>query len=83
MPSRTIRVGTLLSVIVLTSAVIASAQSQLVPLVTDKTPLALSDRLGYVYDDDVNQAGDFAFIGNSGSALFLRRVGASSPARIF
>jgi hypothetical protein len=83
MVSRTVQVGVLLPVLILVSSFVARGQSQLVPLVTDKTPLALSDRFGYVFDDDINQAGDLVFIGNLNSALFLRRAGDSAATRVF
>jgi hypothetical protein len=55
--------GIFLSVLILVVvSAAANAQSQPVPLVTDKTPLALSERFGYPSDDAINQAGDFVFV---------------------
>jgi hypothetical protein len=71
MHSNPVRIGAFLSALMLVGSAIATGQSQLVPLVTDKTPLALSDRFGYPYDDAINQAGDFVFVGNMGTAIFL------------
>jgi hypothetical protein len=59
-------------------AVPAAAQRQLVPLVTDNTPLPLSNKLGITGPAVLNQGGDYAFIGNGSSALFLRRAGTST-----
>jgi hypothetical protein len=61
----------------------ARAQSQLVPLVTDQTPMALSNYFGRAYVGLVNQAGDYAFWGIDSSALFLRRASASAPIYVF
>ena len=62
--------------------VVGVAQSRLVPILTDQTPLALSNMFGKVELSTVNQAGDFAFLGRGGTALFLRRANASEPVRI-
>jgi hypothetical protein len=59
----------------------AGAQ-QLVPLVTDQTPLTLSSTFGVPAGAVLNQAGDYAFLGNRASAIFLRRAGAPSPVRV-
>jgi hypothetical protein len=58
---------------------LAQSQSQLVPLVTDQTPLALSNQYGVPQISAVNQSGDYAFIGNLNTAVYYRRAGASSP----
>jgi len=61
----------------------AHAQSQLVPLVTNRTPLPLSNYFGMVSYSDVNQAGDYAFVvGGRTPALFLRRANDSAPVRV-
>ncbi len=52
----------------------AQSQSQLVPLVTDNTPLTLSNNFGAPLNSVVNQAGDYAFIGNGGSAVYYRKA---------
>jgi hypothetical protein len=59
----------------------ANAQ-QIVPLVTDQTPLTLSGTFGVPAGAFVDQAGDYAFLGNRSSAIFLRRAGAPSPVRV-
>jgi hypothetical protein len=66
----------------LTPKVDAQASSQLVPLVTDQTPMALSNSLGVPTAPVVNQAGDYAFIGNGGSAVFYRSAGSGAPVRV-
>jgi len=76
----------------LTTKVEAQGQTQLVPLVTDQTPLALSSFFGIpvpfsnpgggAQTGVVNQAGDYAFIGNGGSAIFFRSAGAAAPVRV-
>jgi hypothetical protein len=60
----------------------AQAQTQLVPLVTDQTPLALSNLFGVPQSAVINQAGDYAFIGNGASAVFYRRAGTAAPVRV-
>lgn len=66
-----------------TPKVKAQAQTQLVPLVTDQTPLALSNQFGVPFLSLLNQAGDYAFLGRTGGALFSRPAGASAPVRVF
>ncbi len=51
-------------------------------IVTDQTPLNLSHHFGVPAASVVNQAGDYAFIGENNSALFLRVHTASSATRI-
>jgi hypothetical protein len=93
--SRTINfASTIISVVILvllslsgafpgfTPTVDAQAQTQLVPLVTDQTPLALSNSFGVPFGAIVNQAGDYAFLGNVSSAVFFRRAGAAAPVRV-
>jgi hypothetical protein len=57
-----------------------------VPLVTtvatDQSSLNLSNQFGVPTGTAINQAGDFAFIGNGDSALFFRPSGASTATRI-
>jgi hypothetical protein len=66
----------------ITPKVVAQAQTQLVPLVTDQTPLALSNLFGVAGGGVVNQAGDYAFFGNGASAMFYRGAGAGVPVRV-
>jgi hypothetical protein len=61
----------------------ALAQSQLVPLVTDKTPMVLSNRFGVWYSDAINDVGDYAFGYGTPTAVFLRRAGDTAPALVF
>src|SRR5262245_37596806 len=56
----------------------ATSQNQLVPLVTDQTPLALSNEFGVPQQSTLNQSGDYAFIGNAGTGLYYRAAGAPS-----
>ncbi|MBZ5699305.1 MAG: Ig-like domain repeat protein [Acidobacteriia bacterium] len=70
--------GTLL----LSTAAQAQSQVSLLTLETDQSPLNLSNHFGVPNEAGVNQAGDFAFIGAGGSALFLRRAGTSTTTRL-
>jgi hypothetical protein len=54
----------------------------LVTVATDQTPLPLSDQFGIPAGSAINQAGDFAFVGNGGNALFLRPAGSSMATRL-
>jgi hypothetical protein len=54
----------------------------LVTVATDQTPLNLSNQFGIPAGSAINQAGDFAFVGNGNSALFFRAAGASAPTRL-
>jgi Bacterial Ig-like domain (group 3) len=75
---------TLLFLAVCATAASAGAQGAL-PLsavVTDQTPLDLSDRFGIPAASGVDQLGNFAFIGRSNSALFLRRAGSATIERL-
>lgn len=67
----------------LTRKVEAQSQTQLVPLYTDQTPLALSNKFGSVNQSVVNQSGDYAFVGRGGSALFSRPAGSPTAVRVF
>jgi hypothetical protein len=60
----------------------AQAQRQLVPLVTDQTPLGLPSVFGVAGGGVVNQAGDYAFFGNGASGIFYRRAGAAAAVRV-
>ena len=52
--------------------------SQLVPLVTDQTPMGLSPDFGVPATRVVNQSGDYAFVGEGNSAIFFLSHTASS-----
>ena len=54
----------------------------LITVATDQSPLNLSNQFGIPAATAINQAGDFAFVGNGESALFLRLAGASSATRV-
>jgi hypothetical protein len=54
----------------------------LTPVVTDQTPLALSNNFGPPSGGLINQAGDYAFW-QVVSAMFYRRAGASAPMLVF
>src|ERR1700719_4189678 len=54
----------------------------LVTVATDQTPLPLSDQFGIPAGSAINQAGDFAFVGNGGNALFFRPAGSSLATRL-
>src|SRR6202171_3042111 len=54
----------------------------LVTVATDQSPLNLSNQFGIPAGSAINQAGDFAFVGNGNNALFLRAAGASAPTRL-
>ncbi len=61
---------------------ISSGQtSQLVPLVTDQTPMGLSPDFGLPATRVVNQNGDFAFVGEGNSAIFFLSHTAASGSR--
>lgn len=83
MKNHCFRSGIPSAAIILVLSASAAAQSQLVPLITDKTPLALSDKFGVVQSAEINHNGDFAFSSVGGSALFLRRAQENSAQRIF
>ena len=54
----------------------------LVTVATDQSPLNLSDQFGVPAGTAINQAGDFAFVGNGDTALFFRAAGASAATRL-
>src|SRR3984893_2877796 len=54
----------------------------LVTVATDQPPLNLSNQFGIPTGTAINQAGDFAFVGNGSNALFFRAAGATSVTRI-
>ena len=64
----------------------ASAHAQggvpLVTVATDQSSLNLSNQFGVPAGTAINQTGDFAFVGNGDTALFLRAAGASAATRL-
>src|ERR1700682_2969384 len=54
----------------------------LVTVATDQSPLNLSNQFGIPAGSAINQAGDFAFVGNGDNALFFRASGASAATRL-
>src|SRR6266851_8878356 len=64
----------------------ASARAQggvpLVTVATDQSSLNLSNQFGVPSGTAINQAGDFAFVGNGDTALFIRAAGAPSVTRL-
>lgn len=65
-------------VVFITPRADTQSQTQLVPLVTDQTPLALSNVFGPVTQSAVNQAGDYAFIGQGASGVYYWAAGAGA-----
>jgi hypothetical protein len=70
--------GILAGAISIASHAGAQSQNQLVPLVTDQTPLSLSNLFGVPVQGVVNQSGNYAFIGNGASGLYYRAAGAAT-----
>jgi hypothetical protein len=68
--------------LLLCSAAHAQGGIPLVTVATDQSTLGLSNQFGVPASSAINQAGDFAFVGNGGTALFFRPAGASSAARL-
>jgi hypothetical protein len=60
----------------------AQGSVPLITVATDQSPLNLSDQFGIPVSTAINQAGDFAFVGNGDTALFLRPAGAPSATRL-
>src|SRR5260370_33723274 len=54
----------------------------LVTVATDQSQLNLPNQFGIPAGSAIDQAGDFAFIGNGESALFFRASGGSSVVRL-
>src|SRR5882672_10333524 len=65
-----------------TSSAHAQGGVPLVTVATDQSPLNLSNQFGVPAGTAINQAGDFAFVGNGDSALFLRAAGAAAATRL-
>lgn len=71
MNTRCVSLTTLMAALILVCSAPVGAQSRLVPLVTDQTPLPLSDTFRVPAAEVVNQHGDHAFVGGpNNSALF-------------
>jgi hypothetical protein len=68
--------------LVLSSPAQAQGGVPLVTVATDQTSLPLSNQFGIPAGSAINQAGDFAFVGNGNSALFFRPAGASAATRL-
>lgn len=68
--------------LLLSSPVHAQGGVPLITVATDQSPLNLSNQSGVPTGSAINQAGDFAFVGNGNSALFFRAAGAAAPTRL-
>jgi hypothetical protein len=68
--------------LLLSSPAHAQGGVPLIMVATDQTPLPLSDQFGIPAGSAINQAGDFAFVGNGGNAIFLRPAGSSTATRL-
>ncbi|HTC65467.1 MAG TPA: Ig-like domain-containing protein [Candidatus Saccharimonadales bacterium] len=62
----------------------ASGQGEvpLITVATDQSALSLSNQFGVPANSAINQSGDFAFVGNGDTALFLRLAGTSAATRL-
>jgi hypothetical protein len=69
-------------VLLLCSAAHAQGGVPLVTVATDQSSLNLSNQFGVPAGTAINQAGDFAFVGNGETALFVRSAGASAATRL-
>jgi hypothetical protein len=69
-------------VLLFSSAAHAQGGVPLVTVATDQSSLNLSNQFGVPAGTAINQAGDFAFVGNGDTALFLRVAGASAATRL-
>jgi Bacterial Ig-like domain (group 3) len=63
-------------------AALAQGGVPLVTVATDQSSLNLSNQFGVPASTAINQAGDFAFVGNGSTALFFRAAGASAATRL-
>jgi len=72
----------LLLALLFCSAAHAQGGVPLVTVATDQSSLNLSNQFGVPAVTAINQAGDFAFVGNGGSALFFRATGAAVATRL-
>jgi hypothetical protein len=69
-------------VLLTSSAAHAQGGVPLVTVATDQSSLNLSNQFGVPAGTAINQAGDFAFVGNGNTALFLRAAGAPAATRL-
>src|SRR5450631_3892291 len=69
-------------VLLFSSSLHAQGGVPLVTVATDQSSLSLSNQFGIPAGTAINQAGDFAFVGNGDTPLFLRAAGASVPTRL-
>jgi hypothetical protein len=69
-------------VLLTSSAAHAQGGVPLVTVATDQSSLNLSNQFGVPAGTAINQAGDFAFVGNGDTALFLRAAGAPGATRL-
>ena len=69
-------------VLLFSGAAHAQGGVPLVTVATDQSSLNLSNQFGVPAGTAINQAGDFAFVGNGDTALFLRAAGASAATRL-
>jgi hypothetical protein len=72
----------LFTALLLGTAAHAQGGVPLVTVATDQSQLDLSNQFGVPAGSAINQAGDFAFVGNGGTALFFRPTGASPATRL-
>jgi hypothetical protein len=71
-----------LTVMLVSVSAHAQGEVPLIPVATEQSALNLSNQFGVPAAAAINQAGDFAFVGNGDTALFLRVAGASAPTRL-
>src|SRR5579864_6981376 len=69
-------------VLLFCAAVHAQGGVPLVTVATDQSSLNLSNQFGVPAGTAINQAGDFAFVGNGDTALFMRAAGAPATTRL-
>src|SRR5215469_11371561 len=60
----------------------AQGSVPLVTVATDQSSLNLSNQFGVPAGTAINQAGDFAFVGHGGTALFFRAAGSAAAIRV-
>ena len=58
------------------------SENILVPVVTDRTPLQVSNRFGIPAESIVNDSGDFAFTGNGQNSIYYREKGGTALKRV-
>src|SRR6266571_2358880 len=68
--------------LLLSSRAHAQGGVPLITVATDQTSLNLSNQFGIPAGSAINQAGDFAFVGNGNSALFFRAAGSTTATRL-